>query len=302
MSFPLKSSDAYIENNGKRSTLGKKLSNSDYQLPTATSQVKGGVKIGSGLTMSGETLSADAQIPEHTSAQAGKVLKVGDDGDLEWDTYSSVNWMTQSQWNALTFAQKKANGFTAIGTEGAVSGNFFDFSSIEHDWAIDTEIDNIVHLMGNTGFSLAGFFSTGVGDRFEKNGRGGTRSASGNVFICNASYSPNNDYCTFLAFADSAEKLACTNTSYYTVIPVEGYSNLYVGGLFTGSWPSSVYLNDVKFTKSGETLQNLNTYFNNVEDYTLRNIVNNSDTSITIPNTYASIINSIIDFLSEFNE
>ncbi|MBO4779873.1 MAG: hypothetical protein J5497_04460 [Selenomonadaceae bacterium] len=34
---------------------------SDYQLPTASANVKGGVKIGRGLTMTGEILSADAQ-------------------------------------------------------------------------------------------------------------------------------------------------------------------------------------------------------------------------------------------------
>ena len=33
---------------------------SSYTLPTASSTVLGGVKIGSGLTMTGETLSADA--------------------------------------------------------------------------------------------------------------------------------------------------------------------------------------------------------------------------------------------------
>lgn len=55
--FPLNSNDQYIDSNGKRSTLGN--------------------AIGSG--------GGSSELPEHTSADAGKVLKVADDGSLEWD-------------------------------------------------------------------------------------------------------------------------------------------------------------------------------------------------------------------------
>lgn len=55
--FPLNSNDQYIDSNGKRSKLGD--------------------TIGSG--------GGGSELPEHTAADAGKVLKVADDGSLEWD-------------------------------------------------------------------------------------------------------------------------------------------------------------------------------------------------------------------------
>lgn len=45
-----------------------------YVLPTASADTKGGVKIGNGLTMTGQVLSADAQIPAGDSGDVGKVL------------------------------------------------------------------------------------------------------------------------------------------------------------------------------------------------------------------------------------
>ena len=83
--FPLTSNEAYIKSTGERSTLGKELGGGSYTLPTASADTKGGIKIGSGLKMTGEVLSAD-QVPAHTIAEAGKVLTVADDGSLEWDT------------------------------------------------------------------------------------------------------------------------------------------------------------------------------------------------------------------------
>lgn len=83
--FPLTSNEAYIKPTGERSTLGAELGGNSYTLPTASADTKGGVKIGSGLKMTGEVLSAD-QVPAHTIAEAGKVLTVADDGSLEWDT------------------------------------------------------------------------------------------------------------------------------------------------------------------------------------------------------------------------
>lgn len=55
-----------------------------YTLPTASAQTKGGIKIGNNLTMSGEVLSADSQLPAHAAAQSGKYLKVDSNGDLVW--------------------------------------------------------------------------------------------------------------------------------------------------------------------------------------------------------------------------
>lgn len=68
---------------------GEVLNASQYELPTASSEVKGGVKVGSGLTISEEVLSADAQIPAYTSSESGKVLGVDSEGHLEWATPAS---------------------------------------------------------------------------------------------------------------------------------------------------------------------------------------------------------------------
>ena len=91
---PLNNNSPYIDSTGKRSTLGAEISGGGgggggYTLPTASADTKGGVKIGNGLTMTGEVLSADAQIPAHTGADEGKVLSVDASGNLEWSTVSS---------------------------------------------------------------------------------------------------------------------------------------------------------------------------------------------------------------------
>ena len=57
MSFPLNNNDPYIKSTGERSTLGAELA-------------KGGT----------------SELPEYGLVDAGKVLTVGDDGELEWDT------------------------------------------------------------------------------------------------------------------------------------------------------------------------------------------------------------------------
>ena len=87
--LPLNSNDPYIDDNGTRSRLGDVIGSGGgggYTLPTASSDTKGGVKIGDGLTMTGEVLSADEQIPSYGVAQAGKLLVVNNSGSLEWGT------------------------------------------------------------------------------------------------------------------------------------------------------------------------------------------------------------------------
>lgn len=78
--FPFRKKDGSL---GKIEDLG-----SSYSLPTASTETKGGVKIGSGLTMTGEVLSADEQLPAYTSAEEGKALTVDDQGALEWGEIS----------------------------------------------------------------------------------------------------------------------------------------------------------------------------------------------------------------------
>lgn len=76
--FPFKKSD------GSLSTIGAEISagggGGGYTLPTASASTKGGVKIGSGLTMTGEVLSNDNPTPYSLPIAAANVLggvKVG---------------------------------------------------------------------------------------------------------------------------------------------------------------------------------------------------------------------------------
>lgn len=58
-----------------------------YTLPVADGDTLGGVKVGSGLSITeGGVLSATAQIPAYTSSDEGKVLSVNSSGELEWIT------------------------------------------------------------------------------------------------------------------------------------------------------------------------------------------------------------------------
>ena len=63
--FPIPFNFPFIKKNGERTTIGDAINagggGSPYQLPTASAEIKGGVKIGSGLTMTGEVLSTTGE-------------------------------------------------------------------------------------------------------------------------------------------------------------------------------------------------------------------------------------------------
>lgn len=88
--IPLNNNDPYIDSTGKRSTLGAKIAEGSggdpYELPTASANTKGGIKIGSGLTMDGEKLNVDAELPPYDTSDEGKVLSVNSSGNLIWGT------------------------------------------------------------------------------------------------------------------------------------------------------------------------------------------------------------------------
>ena len=89
--FPIPFNFPFINMNGTRTTIGEAIDagggGGSYTLPTASGSTKGGVKIGSGLKMTGEVLSVD-QLPAFTSEDAGKVLTINADGELTWSTVS----------------------------------------------------------------------------------------------------------------------------------------------------------------------------------------------------------------------
>lgn len=86
--FPLPWNKAYRKKDGSLTTVDDAISTggTPYELPTASANTKGGVKIGNRLTITDGVLSADAQLPSSASGDAGKVLTVGNDGTPGWDT------------------------------------------------------------------------------------------------------------------------------------------------------------------------------------------------------------------------
>lgn len=79
--FPFRKKDGSL---GKIEDLG-----GSYSLPTASANTKGGIKVGSGATMDGETMNIDSQLPQYGIGDAGKVLRVNAQGELEWATVSA---------------------------------------------------------------------------------------------------------------------------------------------------------------------------------------------------------------------
>lgn len=117
--FPLNSNTPYVKDTGERARLGQIVGGSST-LPTASASTKGGVKIGSGLKMTGEVLSAD-QVPAHAIADAGKVLTVAEDGSLEWDTKGSGGGDA-----FLSYDFTKYGTFTIHGVEMSANGAEFN--------------------------------------------------------------------------------------------------------------------------------------------------------------------------------
>ena len=95
-----------------------------YTLPTASASTKGGIKIGSRLTMTGEVLSANAQIPAYTSSDNGKVLTVNDSGELEWDTKG-----TGGGDSMITFDFTKYGSRTLHNVNFSSNGAYFNSST-----------------------------------------------------------------------------------------------------------------------------------------------------------------------------
>lgn len=109
--FPIPFNFPFINANGTRTTIGAAIGSGggggSYTLPTASESTKGGVKIGSGLKMTGEVLSAD-ELPAFTSADEGKVLAINAQGEPEWATIEAGN---------ISFAI--ANSNVSINTPGS---------------------------------------------------------------------------------------------------------------------------------------------------------------------------------------
>lgn len=111
--FPIRWNFPFRKKNGALSTIGAEIEGAgSYTLPTASAETKGGVKIGEGLSMTGEVLSADAQLPAYTIAESGKVLGVDSEGNLAWVTVSAGGYV-------MPRANSIVTGIPTVTTKGS---------------------------------------------------------------------------------------------------------------------------------------------------------------------------------------
>lgn len=121
--FPIPFNFPFRKKDGSITTMDDAISSGggSYTLPTASASVKGGVKIGDGLGMSGEVLKVSNPIPTHSSIDSGKVLTVNDEGEMEWDTPTGgIPLITKTEWDALTISQKREYELVAV--EDSITG------------------------------------------------------------------------------------------------------------------------------------------------------------------------------------
>ena len=113
--FPIPFNFPFIKKDGTRTTIGAAMSEGgggSYTLPTASPSTKGGVKIGTGLSMSGEVLNTN--IPEITESDYGKVLAIDNTGNLVWANVSA---------GTNSFAIAASNIIRPIPTTNVEEGN-----------------------------------------------------------------------------------------------------------------------------------------------------------------------------------
>lgn len=82
----------------------EKSGNGDYDLPIASADTIGGVKVGNGLSINAETgvLSADSQIVDYSTTEQATGQKWIDGKDIYFRTYSNLSIsMTKNEWVSL---------------------------------------------------------------------------------------------------------------------------------------------------------------------------------------------------------
>lgn len=148
--FPIPFNIPFRKKDGSLSTLGDELNNgggggSSYTLPTASADVKGGVKIGSGLTMDGETLNNSNPTPYSLPTASDEVkggvkigngLSIDENGvlsasggsggstikSLEIDIGVGIGVVESNKFISFQVSASALNGKSVIGVSG-VSGS-----------------------------------------------------------------------------------------------------------------------------------------------------------------------------------
>lgn len=102
---------------------GESLNATPYALPTASKTIKGGVKVGEGLSMYGETLSADGyELPTASATQKGGI-KIGDGLSMHVDSLNAIPY-------ELPIASESIKGGVKVGQGLYMSGETLNVSLI----------------------------------------------------------------------------------------------------------------------------------------------------------------------------
>lgn len=234
--FPIPFNFPFRKNDGAITTIGDAISSGGgggYVLPTASASVKGGVKVGAGLTMDGEVLKntnptpPTPELPTYSSALAGKVLTVGDDGSLEWDEKGSGGGNELAKWDFtkygtrdITDASLDSGGLHLTGSDSRLGlGNIYRDTSI----FIDVVESNAIAESGNN-YRLAMIaYENGLV----------YRGSVGKWSFYNGSWATESDISDINFFDDSTIKIYFDNS---------GHWNIYKNGVFV--YKPNITVND----------------------------------------------------------
>lgn len=140
--FPIPWNFPFRKKDGSLSTISAEMGGI---LPPATADKLGGVKVGSGLTVTSDgTLSNPNELPAYTVETAGKILSVDDAGELEWTENGGGGGIT-------TITDIPFSSFPYTATEkGFVSVFFVGSSSTGTSYYDGVALNNVNLLVPNT--------------------------------------------------------------------------------------------------------------------------------------------------------
>lgn len=207
-----------------------------YVLPTASANVKGGVKIGSGLSMNGEVLSATGggsyELPVASETTLGGI-KVGDGLGINNSGYLFVQG--GGGGGDLPIATNEVLGGVKIGNgiyeeeDGTIRAKETSFAT---NWLLSK---NVGYNWVSEGFLFG--FARGFSVINEENYKDYTTpltfvNASDNtdtktLYLQNSSY---RQYLSFVPFKESTEDAMILTNNHGTILPLSGSGGFYVEG------------------------------------------------------------------------